>query len=131
MLTHNVRQQATSYSRVVHENICCLCDAGLTFQECPSGLRSVMLRTAALDYQFFNVPYQYRKTRRADHEDPPLQSLVKVLLNITLNDSLICDIRGSQSGAAGVNNLLQVELCHECTVADAFKRRSVLTFRVQ
>jgi hypothetical protein len=104
MLTPNVRQQATSYWHVVNENICCLSDAGLKFQECPSGLRNVGLQTDGLDGQFVSVPYQSRKTRRAD---PPLQSLVKVLLNITLNDSLICDIRGSQSGAAGVTSLLQ------------------------
>jgi hypothetical protein len=102
-----IRQQATSYCHVANENICCLCDAGLKFQECPSGLRSVRLQTAGLHCQFVSVPYQYRKTRGADREDPPLQSLVKVLLNITLKDSLICVIRGSQSGAAGVTSLLQ------------------------
>jgi len=91
MLPHNIRQQTTLYCHV-NENICCLCVAGLKFQECPSGLRSVGLRTAGLDGQFVSVLNQYRKTRRADHEDPPLQSLVKVLLNITLNDFLICDI---------------------------------------
>jgi hypothetical protein len=48
----------------------------LQFQECPSGLRSVGLRNAGLDCQFVSVPYQYRKTRRADYEDPPLQSSV-------------------------------------------------------
>ena len=107
MSTHNIRQQATSYCHVVNENIFCLCDAGLKFQEYPSGLCSVGFQTAGLDCQFVIVPFQYRKTRRTDREDPPLQSLVKVLLNITLNDSLICDIRGSLSGAAGVTSLLQ------------------------
>ena len=106
MFIHNIRQQATSYCRV-NENMCCLCDAGLKFQECLSGLRSGGLQTDGLDCQFVSVPCQYRKTRGADHEDPELQCLVKVLLNITLNDSLICDIRGSQSGAAGVTSLLQ------------------------
>jgi hypothetical protein len=130
MLTHNIRQQATSYCHVVNESIFCLCDAGLKFKKFPSGLRSIGFQTAGLDCQFVSVPYQYRKTRRTDHEDPPLQSLVKVLLNITLDDSLICDIRGSLSGAAGVSSLLQGGACG-CIVADAFKRRSVLTFRVK